>query len=495
MKSSDNDLKRVLKSRHLNMIALGGTIGTGLFLSSGATVSMAGPGGALLAFILMGVMIYFLMTSMGEMSTALPVSGSIQTFASRFVDPALGFSVGWMFWLSYMLTIASELSAAAILMAYWFPNVNGLIWSAIGMVILLLLNVLSAKAFGEAEFWFAGIKVVVVIIFIVVGVLTIFGILGGSGPIGLKNFTVGDAPFVGNIGSFISVFMVVGFSFMGTELVTVAAGESENPSKNIPKAIKSVFWRILIFYIGTIFVIACVIPYTDPHLLNMDLNTIAVSPFTLVFEKAGMAVAAAFVNAVILTSVLSCGNSGLYSATRMLYALSKDHMAPKVFSKVNKGGVPIAAIIFTTILSSVCFLSSLVGEGNIYLYLISSAGLTGFICWGAIAWSHYRFRKGCKAQGIRLSQFHYTAKLFPFGPIMAMALTILIIIGQSLSYISDKVDVSGLMIAYLGVPVFIIALVWYKVKNKTKIIPYDQMDLSDLNLKDDEDVEHSGECN
>jgi len=485
MENTDNGLKRVLKRRHLNMIALGGTIGTGIFLSSGATVAMAGPGGALLSFILMGIMVYFLMTSLGEMTTALPVSGSIETFSSRYVDPALGFAMGWMFWLSYMLTVAAELSATAILMAYWFPSVNGVIWSAIAMVILLLLNILSARAFGEAEFWFAGIKVVVVIVFIIVGILTIIGILGSDGPIGFSNLTIGEAPFVGGIPSLLSVFMVVGFCFMGTELVSIAAGESEDPSKNIPKAIKTVFWRILIFYIGAVFVIACVLPYNDPNLLNMELETIAVSPFTLVFEKAGMVAAATFVNAVILTSILSCGNSGLYSASRMLYALGKAGKAPKKFGITNSNEVPITAVLFTTVLATACFMTSLFGQGTIYLYLVSGAGLTGFICWGSIAWSHYRFRKACNVQGIEKTKFYYTAKFYPFGPVMAAILTIVVIIGQSLSYISNTIDFGGLFIVYLGLPVFFIAYFWYKIKNKTKIIPYDKIDLSNLLLKEE----------
>lgn len=476
----EHNVKRVLKRRHLNMITLGGTIGTGLFLSSGACVAQAGPGGALLAFAAMGIMVFFLMTSLGELTTALPVSGSLEVYASKYIDESIGFAMGWMYWLSYALTVASELVAAAVIMAYWFPNVPGAVWSIAAIVILFLLNCISAKIFGEAEFWFAGIKVVVVIIFIVVGVLTIIGIMGGA-PIGFHNFTVGEAPFVGGFLSVIGIFMVAGFSFMGTEMIAVAAGESENPKENIPGAIKSVFWRILLFYILTILVIGCILPYDDPNLLNMDLETIAMSPFTMVFERAGLAFAAAAMNAVILTAILSAGNSGLYSASRMLWAMGQDGKAPKCFGKTSKSGVPINAVIFTTLVACLSFLSSLWGEGTVYLLLLSAAGLTGFICWIIIAISHYRFRKGLVRQGVDLNHLSYKAMWFPFGPIFALILCIVVIIGQSLDAISNgQIVWSQMILLYSGLVIFLVLWLGYKAVHRTKVVKYEEMDLSAL---------------
>ena len=255
-------------------------------------------------------------------------------------------------------------------------------WSMIFFAIIFLLNTLSVQAYGESEYWFSFIKVVTVIIFIIVGLLTIFGIMGGE-YIGFKNFTIGDAPVVGTgfngkLLSVLGVFLIAGFSFQGTELIGITAGESENPEKNIPKAIKQVFWRIIIFYILAIFIIGLIIPYTSPQLLGADVTEIAKSPFTLVFERAHWAFAAALMNAVILTSILSAGNSGLYASTRMLYAMSKDGLANKKLGKVNKQGVPIFALLVTAAVTLLLFFVQNTSENAVNLILAAS-GLTGFI--------------------------------------------------------------------------------------------------------------------
>ena len=257
-------LQRALKPRHLNMIAIGGSIGTGLFVASGATVASAGPGGALLAYALIGVMVYFLMTSLGEMAAHMPVSGSFSTYGSRFVDDGFGFALGWNYWYNWAVTIAAELVAAQLIMSFWLPEVPGIYWSALFLGLMFLLNVVSVKGFGESEFWFALIKVVTVVVFIGIGLATIFGIMGGIESPGFSNFTTGDAPFVGGLQAMVGVAMIAGFSFQGTELIGIAAAESENPKRNIPIAIRQVFWRILMFYILAIFVIGMLIPYNEP---------------------------------------------------------------------------------------------------------------------------------------------------------------------------------------------------------------------------------------
>ena len=361
----DNELKRGLSSRHLQMIAIGGAIGTGLFVASGGTISQAGPGGALVAYALVGLMVFLLMQSLGEMSAKIPVAGSFQTYATRFVSPSFGFAIGWNYWFNWAITVAAELVAAGIIMDFWFPGVPGWIWAGSFLVLLTGVNALSAKAFGESEFWLSLIKVVAVILFLVAGVLMIVGILGDSSP-GLSNWQNREDVFHGGWVSIISVFMIAGFSFQGTELVGVAAGEAKNPRKEVPKAIRSVFWRIMIFYIGAIFVIGCLIPFTDPSLLASGEADIAASPFTLVFERAGIAFAAALMNAVILTAILSAGNSGLYASTRMLYAMAHDGKAPKAFGRTNSRGVPINALLATAAVGLFGFLSAIVGQGAAY---------------------------------------------------------------------------------------------------------------------------------
>lgn len=240
MAQENHGVKRELKTRHLSMIALGGSIGTGLFVASGSAISSAGPGGALVAYIGIGLMVYFLMTSLGEMATYLPVTGSFATYSTRFVDPAFGFAMGWNYWFNWAITLAVDVSTAAIVLRFWFPHVPSWVFSLAALTLIFLINIMSVRSFGETEYWLSLIKVITVIVFLVVGVLTIFGILGGKATY-LENFTYKQAPFVGGVPAILSVFVVAGFSFQGTELIGITAGESKTPEKSIPKAIKQVF--------------------------------------------------------------------------------------------------------------------------------------------------------------------------------------------------------------------------------------------------------------
>ncbi|WP_285768286.1 amino acid permease [Peribacillus sp. SI8-4] len=473
--SSPTELKRSLKARHLMMISLGGTIGTGLFLASGGAIHSAGPGGALVAYAVIGIMVYYLMTSLAEMAAYMPVAGSFRVYASKFVDPSFGFAIGWNYWYNWAITIAAELAAVVLIMKFWFPDTPSFIWSAIALIMMFLINYMSVKGFGEAEFWFAMIKVVTVVIFLITGVLIILGIMGGKDPIGFSNFTIGDGPFNGGFFTILGVFMAAGFSFQGTELLGVTAGESEDPEKNIPKAIRSVFWRILLFYILAIFVIGMIIPFTDSRLLSED---VAVSPFTLVFERAGLAFAASIMNAIILSSVLSAGNSGMYASTRMLWDLARDGKAPKFLGKLDKRGVPVNALIVTALVGCLAFLASFFGDGVVYIWLLNASGMAGFVTWVGIAIAHYRFRKAYSAQGLDLNDLPYRALGFPFGPIFALVLCIIIIIGQGYqAFSSDGIDWNSMFVSYIGLFLFFVLWFGYKWKHKTKIIPLEECDL------------------
>jgi lysine-specific permease len=471
-------LERKLKTRHLSMIAIGGTIGTGLFLASGSTIATAGPGGALAAYLIAGLMVYFLMTSLGEMAAFIPITGSFSTYSARFVDPALGFAVGWNYWYNNAIIVALELSASSLIMKYWLPDVPGIVWSALFLVLIFGLNILSVKGYGESEFWFAIIKVATIVIFIVTGVLMIFGIMNGNAG-GFENFTKGDAPFKGGFLSIISVFMIVGFAFQGTELVGVAAGESENPEKNMPKAIKQIFWRLLLFYVLAIFVIGCLISYKDPNLLSSDITNIAVSPFTLVFQHAGLAFAAALMNAVILTAVLSAGNSALYAASRVLWVLAKEGKAPRFLARVDKRGIPTNALYLSSVIGMAAFLTSLFGDGTVYSWLLNASGLAGFLSWLGISLTHYRFRKAFNAQGRDLKELPYVSKWYPFGPIFATILCLVAILGQNYgAFFGAEIDWYGALVSYIGLPLFLLAFFGYKIAKKTTLVPLKDADFS-----------------
>ncbi|MDO4777499.1 MAG: amino acid permease [Cardiobacteriaceae bacterium] len=484
--SASTQVKRHLQTRHLSMIAIGGCIGTGLFMASGSAISEAGPGGALVAYAAIGLMVYFLMTSLGEMATYLPVSGSFSTYAARFVDPSLGFALGWNYWFNWVITVAADVVIAAVVVSYWEPMrfMPPWAWSVCFFGLIFALNLLSVKAYGESEYWFALIKVLTVIVFLAVGVLTIFGILGGE-YVGFANFTVGDAPFLGGSagGQFLTmlgVFLIAGFSFQGTELIGITAGESANPRESIPRAVRQVFWRILIFYILAIAVIGLLIPYTSPQLLGADTHEIARSPFTLVFERAGLAFAAALMNAVILTSILSAGNSGMYASTRMLYAMGKDGLAWPVFAQTNARGVPMPAVLATAGVVLAIFLLQLnerLSE-SLYQYIVAASGLTGFIAWLGIAVSHYRFRRAYVAQGRNLDDLVYRAKWFPVGPLLALSLCVLVIIGQDTSLVlHGELDWNRILVTYMGLPVFFAFFFYHKLRYRTSKVPLMQVDL------------------
>ncbi|AZY50800.1 amino acid permease [Bordetella avium] len=477
--STPTGLRRTLSARHLSMIAVGGSIGTGLFVASGNTIAQAGPGGALLAYALIGLMVYFLMTSLGELAANMPVAGSFATYGARFVEPGFGFALGWNYWYNWAVTVAVDLVAAQLVMAYWFPDVPGVYWSALFLAITFGLNALSARGFGEAEFWFALIKVIAVLAFIVMGVLMILGIIRGGEPDVWQNWVVDDAPFAGGFAALIGVAMVVGFSFQGTELIGIAAGESKDPARNLPRAVRQVFWRILLFYVFAIGVIGFLIPYTDPQLLRNEVGDIAVSPFALIFDRAGLLAAASIMNAVVLTSVLSAGNSGMYAATRMLYALAREGKAPALFGRVSRNGVPVLALLATTAVAALCFLSFLFSPNEVYIWLLNTSGMTGFIAWLGIAVSHYRFRRGYLAQGKSLADLPYVSPFFPFGPMFAFALCLAITLGQNYeAFLQDRIDWAGAAATYIGIPLFLLIWGGYRLLRGSRFVAYDEMDFS-----------------
>jgi len=475
-------LQRKLGARHLNMIAIGGSIGTGLFLASGATIANAGPGGALLAYVLIGIMIYFLMTSLGELATHNPTSGAFFTYGTKYVEGGFGFALGWNYWYNWAITVAFELVAVQFIMKFWFPDIPGVYWSAIFLAIIFGINALTVKGFGESEFFFSLVKVLAIIAFIIIGIWMIVKIMLTPGAEAFANWSIGDAPFVGGFQALIGVAMIAGFSFQGTEMVGVAAGESKDPKKTIPVAIKQIFWRILLFYIVCIFIIGTLIAYNDPRLLQAAAtDNIALSPFTLLYEKAGFAFAASIMNAVILTAILSAGNSGMYSSTRMLFDMARKGSAPKMFARLDPRGVPMNALYATTAIAALCFLTTFFGEQEVFNWLLNMSGMCGFIVWLGIAISHYRFRKGYLAQGYKLEDLAYRAKFFPFAPWFAFILCAIVVLGQNYQDVLAG-QWMGVLSTYISIPLFLAIWFGYKWKKKTKLVSYQEMDVQPMNV-------------
>jgi lysine-specific permease len=429
-------------------------------------------------------MVYFLMASLGEIAAHNPVTGTFCEYAGKYVDPALGFSTGWSYWFNWAITIATEVIAAAFIMQYWYPDSSILLWSGAFFLLVLCLNLFSVRVYGEVEYWLSFIKVSTVIIFIIVGTISIFGLIGNHESVGFSNWHIGDAPFHGGFWGFITVFMIAGFSFQGSELIGVTAGEAKDPEKSIPKAIKQTFWRLVIFYILSVVVISFLIPYINPNLVaSSNSHNASISPFTMVFQGAGLQSAATVMNVIILTAIISACNASMYSANRILWHLGKIGHAPKVFMKTNSGGTPVFALLATALIGSSFFFVAFVGSGQIFMWLVNVSSLAGFIAWFAIALSHYRFRRAYLKQGNSLSDLPFVAKFFPAAPIIAMILVSIVIVGQGLSiFVGDDRGTLSMVFefisTYVGFFSFIILYLAYKYVKKTKLVRLEDCDLT-----------------
>lgn len=403
------------------MMSIGGVIGTGLFLGSGYAIGEAGPAGAISAYLFGGLVMYLVMVCLGELSVIMPVSGSFQAHAEKFIGPATGFMIGWTYWLSWAIYVGLEFIAAGLLMARWFPDVPVWVWCTVFALLLFGINALTTRSFAETEYWFSAIKVVAVLFFIIIGGAAIFGVVpikGESAPFLSNFFSDGLFP-TGFTGVFVSMMTVV-YAFMGSEIMGVAAGETEEPEKNIPKAIKSIIIRILVFYVLATFVLSAIVPWKEAGVLE--------SPFVTVFDMIGIPYAADIMNFVILTAILSVGNTGLFACTRILFSLSQSGQAPRVLGKVNKRGVPMNALLVTLAFALLSLLTSVMAEETLFVLLLAISGVGGIVTWMAIAWAQYRFRKGYIASGGKLEDLKFRVPFFPLVPFLCLIMCVGIVV-------------------------------------------------------------------
>ncbi|KAG0281423.1 hypothetical protein BGZ95_003823 [Linnemannia exigua] len=480
------EVKRDLKSRHLQMIAIGGTIGTGIFLSSGGSVASAGPLGALISYSIVGTMVFFIVTSLGEMASYLPLPGAFSTFGARFVDPALGFGLGIGYAFQWIITVTIEVTAAGMILQYWWPNLQMWIPALVFIVILVGITLLGVKAFGELEYWFAMIKVLTCVLFIIIGILVDVGAVG-DGFIGGKNWHIEGAPIVGGTAreKTVNIFTTcvwAFFSFGGTELVGITAGESANPAKAVPRAIRHTFWRIMLFYILTIMVIGLVLPWTDENLLGStfaEVNEAApIAPFTIIFKLAKLPGADHAINAVLLTAVLSAGQSAFYASTRTLMAMGREGKMPAIFGRVNSRGVPLYSLAVVTLIASIAFVADVVGSGVVFTWLVNLTGMSALLTWLSISIIHLRFRAAFKAQGRSIKDLPYVAPFFPYSCYISILLALMIVFLQGYQAVTaDPFDPVGVVAVFVGAPVFFLSIIIWKIYHKTKIVPLLEVDL------------------
>ncbi|MFC6177266.1 amino acid permease [Companilactobacillus huachuanensis] len=412
-------LKRNMESRHLFMISLGGVIGTGLFLSSGYTIHEAGPIGTILAYGIGAIVVYLVMLCLGELSVAMPETGSFHVYANKYIGPGTGFTVAILYWLTWTVALGSEFTASGLIMQQWFPNSPTWIWSALFMAVIFISNALSVKFFAETEFWFSSIKVIAIILFIIIGFLAIFGVIHIKGTTQAPMFTnlFKDGLFPNGFKAVFTTMLTVNFAFSGTELIGVTAGETKDPSKNIPRAIHTTLLRLIIFFIGSIVVMSALIPWQ-----KAGVNQ---SPFVLVFKSIGFPFAGDLMNFVVLTAILSAANSGLYASTRMLWSLAHEGMIPLKYAKTNSRDVPMTALCLSMIGGVLALVSSVVAASTVYLVLVSISGLAVVIVWMAIALSEINFRKSFLKSGHTLDELKFKTPWYPFVPWTAFIMSLL----------------------------------------------------------------------
>jgi lysine-specific permease len=442
------------------MIALGGSIGTGIFLASGYSIALGGPGGAMIGYLLISIIVYFLMTSLGELSVYRPSSGSLCDYGYEYVSESFGFAMGYNYWLSWAITIAAEISAASLTMAYWFPHIHSLYFSILFFSIIVLFNIFSVRLYGELEYMMSFIKVAVIIVFIVLGFCVIFS----KPDTVVHNFTIGDAPFHNGMMGFISVFLFAGYAFQGTELIGVASGEVKEPEKAIPRAVKMVFWRISLFYILSVFVVSALLPYSDPRLLNQ--NNVLTSPYTLLFSSYLGRYAGDCINFIILIALLSAANASLYSSSRVLWFLAQRNKKSSPIAKLSNQGVPTLALYITAFIGALAFMSSFIKNGQLFTILVTIASISCFVAWWGIAIIHYQFRT--KYLKNKTDKLLYKAKFYPYSQLIAVSVISLIVIAQFITFDSSMSFLDKLAV-YLGTLPFFVLYAWHKLFLNKKV--------------------------
>ncbi|MBD3880094.1 MAG: amino acid permease [Quinella sp. 1Q5] len=441
-------MQRGLKNRHLQMIALGTAVGTGLFYGSTATIALAGPSVSL-SYLVGGIIIFFIVRMLGEMSVEEPVSGSFSYYASKYWGEFPGFLAGWNYWFLYILVSMAELSAVSIYLGYWFPDLPKWVGVLTCLVIITVINLVTVSAYGEIEFWMAFIKIAAIIGMILLGS---YYIASASAtlpfPQNFANLWIHGGFFPNGAEGFIMSLAPVLFSFGGIELIGITAGEAENPDKTIPRAINQVIYRILIFYVGTMIVLMTLWPW---NLVGKEA-----SPFVQIFEGAGFTSTANILNFVVLTAAVSVYNSAIYSNSRMLYGLAKSNNAPKFFERLSRRGVPVNGILVSSGITLLAAVLNYLLPDEVFMYMMSIVTGAVVISWALIVMTHLKFRKHCEAAGITPK---FKSLFYPFADYLSLAFLAGILIIMAI--------MDDMRPAVIVMPLWILAI-WFFYKSKKK---------------------------
>ncbi|KAI1324335.1 amino acid permease/ SLC12A domain-containing protein [Xylariaceae sp. FL0255] len=470
----DDGLQRGLKNRHLQMIAFGGVVGASIWYGTGSAIAYSGPVGALIAFIIVGVDVFFVMQSLGEMATLFPIQGAFIELASRFVDPALGFSLGWNYWYLWVTNIATEYNNISLVLAYWQTPVPGYGWILIFWAVFQTTSLLGVVVYGEMEFWLATWKLFCVVGGFLVAILLNTGAIGDK-YIGFKYWR--DPGVIANgVDGFGKTFVLAAVYYAGTEMLALTAGESKNPKHDLPRAIRQTFWRILIIFVGLVFFAGIIVPYNSPELLTGKSKT-ALSPWTIALVNAGWDGAGNLLNVVMITAQFSSVNSGIYVASRSLAALASSGRAPKLFAKTSRNGVPVRAIVFSNTLGLVALLNVASSPGKVFGYLVSISGAATFVAWAFIGVTHLRMRRAWVLQGYGVDELPYKALLYPFGAWLVVVLNLFLVFISGYSVFIGGFAVLDFVFDYVVLVIFALLYVFWKVVKRTRIVPLREIDL------------------
>ena len=438
MVHDNHGLKRSLQPRHIRLMALGSTIGVGLFLGSATAIQLAGPS-IILGYILAGLVAFIVLRALGEMAVHEPVSGSFSHYAARYIGPLAGYLVGWGYWTYWIVVGLAEITAVGVYMTLWFPDVPQWIWALSSILAMGGINFVAVKVFGEFEFWFSLIKVVAIVAMIAIGCSMIFfGFGNGGEAIGIANLWQHGGIFPNGAEGFLLSLQMVLFAYVGIEMIGLSAGEAKDPTRTIPMAIDSLAWRILIFYVGALFVILAIFPW---HQVGQNG-----SPFVAMFESLGLREAAGIINFVVITAALSSCNAGIFSGGRLLLGLSKGGNAPKALSEVSAAGVPVKAILMTILLPTIGVALNYFVPEKAFQWITAAVTLIGLLVWIAILYTQIQFRKSLTQEGA--AALPYRAILWPYGSWFAIFFVVFVI---GLMAYSE----STRMAFYVGPPILI----------------------------------------
>ncbi|CAI6626097.1 BFH_HP2_G0033520.mRNA.1.CDS.1 [Saccharomyces cerevisiae] len=485
--TAQTPLKHHLKNRHLQMIAIGGAIGTGLLVGSGTALRTGGPASLLIGWGSTGTMIYAMVMALGELAVIFPISGGFTTYATRFIDESFGYANNFNYMLQWLVVLPLEIVSASITVNFWGTDPKyrdgfvALFWLAI-----VIINMFGVKGYGEAEFVFSFIKVITVVGFIILGIILNCGGGPTGGYIGGKYWHdpgafAGDTPGA-KFKGVCSVFVTAAFSFAGSELVGLAASESVEPRKSVPKAAKQVFWRITLFYILSLLMIGLLVPYNDKSLIGASSVDAAASPFVIAIKTHGIKGLPSVVNVVILIAVLSVGNSAIYASSRTMVALAEQRFLPEIFSYVDRKGRPLVGIAVTSAFGLIAFVAASKKEGEVFNWLLALSGLSSLFTWGGICICHIRFRKALAAQGRGLDELSFKSPTGVWGSYWGLFMVIIMFIAQfyvALFPVGDSPSAEGFFEAYLSFPLVMVMYIGHKIykRNWKLFIPAEKMDI------------------